>query len=75
MTEYKFTHHILNEAMPARNLTEDDVLRVMKHGSSWRQTNLKMRTRMDDLTVCWAQEGDTKTLITIFDTTNTILSK
>jgi hypothetical protein len=74
MTEYHFTKHI-NEAMIPRNLFEEDIMRVMKQGSTWRHFNYSMRTRLDDLTVCWDQApGGPIRLITIWDNTNDIAS-
>ena len=72
---YHFTHHILNEAMPARGLSRADVLRVMEQGASWRHYEYSMRTRLDDLTVCWEGAPTEKRLITIWDNSNQIQTK
>ena len=72
MPKYHFTHHLLNEAMPIRGLSREDVLRVMQQGASWRHYEYSMRSRLDDLTVCWEQRGDTQRLITVWDNSNQI---
>jgi hypothetical protein len=69
-TTYHFTQHILNDAMPARNISREDILSVMAQGCTWRHFNYSMRTRLDDLIVCWDQDpGGPVRLITVWDTT------
>ena len=72
--KYFFTDHILQEAMIARGLSRDDILEVMSHGSTWRHFDYSMRTRKDDLIVCWEDDGERINLITVFDVTNRTLS-
>jgi hypothetical protein len=75
MTNYYFTDHAQDDAMRRRNLTHDDVIKVMEQGATWNHYNVSMRTRLGDHTVCWRQVGDTKHIITIWDNTDNVQSK
>jgi hypothetical protein len=77
MTDYTFTRHALYEAMEPRGITEDEVMKVIHQGSSWRHYDVSMRSRLDDLTVCWDQKkgSDEVTIITVWDNTNQIQSR